>query len=146
MKTEERIQLKHLAPYLPYGLKFMVTNDEHCKIQTMTGLSEADGIQTDYEKEDSNGCIGNLWSFEGYKSYKHYGVKPLLHPLSRLTDEHIAELEGCHNFSSMHYSEIKTDPTRYPYTIVQKLVEWHFDVFGLIEKGLAEPIELTNKD
>lgn len=24
-----------------------------------------------------------------------------------------------------------------PYNLIQKLLEWHFDVFGLIEKGLA---------
>lgn len=146
MKTQERIELKHLAPYLPYGLKFLVPNDEHSQVQTMTGLSKHDGIQTDYEKEDEIGCIGNLWLFEGDRNYEYYGIKPLLHPLSRLTDEHIAELEGCHNFSSMSYSDIRTDPTRYPFTIVQKLLEWHFDVFGLIDKGLAEPIELTDKD
>lgn len=33
-----------------------------------------------------------------------------------------------------------------PYEYFEMLVKWHFDVFGLIDKGLAEPIELTNKD
>jgi hypothetical protein len=28
-------------------------------------------------------------------------------------------------------------PLKWPYDIVQKLISWHFDVFGLIDKGLA---------
>ncbi len=31
-------------------------------------------------------------------------------------------------------------PTDWPYWLIQKLFEWHFDVFGLIEKQLAVDI------
>lgn len=63
--------------------------------------------------------------------------KPILKPLTDITEEEYVILDGCHNFSSMRFSDLEKDPTRYPYTIVQKLIEWHYDVFGLIEKGLA---------
>jgi hypothetical protein len=141
MKTEERIELKHLSPYLPYGLKCWVMGEVINEGSDVTIPKEFDivGASTVWiEIYEIGRTVTEQFSFED--------VKPLLHPLSRLTDEHIGELEGCHNFSSMSYSDIKTDPTRYPFTIVQKLFEWHFDVFGLIDKGLAEPIELTDKD
>lgn len=28
-----------------------------------------------------------------------------------------------------------------PYGVIQKLIDWHFDVFGLLGRGLAEPLE-----
>ncbi|MCP1996642.1 hypothetical protein [Flavobacterium sp. HSC-61S13] len=73
-------------------------------------------------------------------------VKPVMHPLSDLAEEithngetfvPYDELDNYHNFSKVNYNDIEKDPTRYPYTIVCKLLEWHFDIFGLIENNLA---------
>ena len=33
-----------------------------------------------------------------------------------------------------------------PYGVVEKLLEWHFDIFGLLEKGLAVDINTINKN
>lgn len=131
----EKLKLKHLAPYLPYGLNFIFNlNDVH----------------GEYKKENRIKMLTcdsmNLCIMIG---------KPILRPLSDLTKEidvHgkrfipidiifpkedykkefdrkvsivALELQGAIDFSCT------------PFCIVQKLFEWHFDVFGLIDKGLA---------
>lgn len=118
-----KLELKHLAPYLPYKIKML-----HYDKKKVLNAGQGSSVH---------------WVGITHALNHQENTKPLLHPLSKLTDEQIGELENHHNFSMMHYSEIKTDPTRYPFTIVEKLFEWHFDVFGLIEKGLAEPIETS---
>jgi hypothetical protein len=66
--------------------------------------------------------------------------KLLLRPLSDLTTEQEDELDLLHGFSSMNFYRIKTSQLEYPYTIVQKLLEWHFDVFSLLDSGDALPL------
>lgn len=81
--------------------------------------------------------------------------KLLLHPLSRLTDEQrkylYFDVIGTDNDMYGNLDEFidwldETEPYHLPFCIYRQLLEWHFDVFGLIEKELAESIELTNKD
>lgn len=147
-----KLEIKHLAPYQPYDLKFYIPNDEHELIQEMTGLSKCDGIQTDYTTEDSTGCRGNLWSFDGERNYKHYGVKPILRPLSDLAKEidfngnkvtPIKELlkANCFNVESMSEDDIMKYREALlldlSYAHAQILLSMHFDLFGLISQGLA---------
>lgn len=159
-----KLELKHLTPYLPYGInvkyKGIVNGKELGKWDRENkDLEFFDEPETPKPDEVIDWKMGLIKKTETYlekwilrigngHKYIHpnsFGKEAflLLHSLSKLTDEQIGELENHHNFSMMHYSEIKTDPTRYPFTIVEKLFEWHFDVFGLIEKGLAEPIEIS---
>ena len=125
-----KLELKHLAPYLPYGLKIYCDfEDGDIMICQLECLGEEEAF-----------LDGSDWHYKTNTAYK-----PILRPLSDLTDDQILELDNYHNFSIIHYSDIKTDPTRYPYTIVQKLLEWHFDVFGLIDAGLAIDINTLEK-
>lgn len=90
-------------------------------------------------------------------------IKPILRPLSDLTKEieetkfvpvdyfEIGEeinadfpFEFDHgNVKLIQYLEsiskynLHNDINYLPFSVVQKLMEWHFDVYGLIEKGLA---------
>ncbi len=126
----EKLELKHLAPYLPYKLKYEVyfnKNDNAIKI--MDGLSLME-------------CI----------VFNHY--RPILRPLSDLTKEieinnkkfiptkeidRIFNHELTENYPEYLPCAIMFNgniEVRY-YLEFQKLFEWHFDVFGLIEKGLA---------
>lgn len=124
------LQLKHLASYLPYGLKLIGNNSgniltlEYCR---MIDLKVKEYVyNTDY-----------------------YDVKPLLHPLERLT-EPILEggktplewLDENMEFKSFN-PPVLNDGTvlMQHWEEYQKLFEWHFDVFSLIPQGLAEPIE-----
>jgi len=114
------MELKHIAPYLPYGLKIIVDiYGQKSEIGLLYGANKKQ-----LELAEIRETITESFNYEF--------CKPILRNLSDLTDEEIGQLEGYHNFSSMNYSEIKTDPTRYPYTIVEKLLEWKFDVFNLI--------------
>lgn len=145
----EKLELKHLAGYLPYVLKIM-------RPDNMTIL-EIVGLQ------------GSLFIFSegGYGQIGNSGNKPILRPLSDLTKE--IEVNG-EKFVPMdrlfgsayriqgfeHYVNIfnggfeltitKGNKTVYAdFYIYQKLYEWHFDIYGLIEKGLAIDINTLNQ-
>lgn len=146
-----KLELKHLAPYLPYSLKFYVDMYEftegNCKPE----------MRLFTMGNDITMCL-------------KYG-KPILRPLSDLTKE--IEHNG-ENFIPVDYFEIGDndndsleydsgnirlidalttaskynsfgDFNFYPFGAIQKLIEWHFDVFGLIDAGLAIDINTLNK-
>jgi len=83
-----------------------------------------------------------------------YKFKPLLFPLSMLTE--FREDLGFVPIKYLFYNVISTDSDMYsndinnfmevcsehsldfcPFICIEKLYEWHFDIHGLIEKGLA---------
>tara|TARA_R110000822_G_scaffold185428_1_gene324573 strand:- start:75 stop:497 length:423 start_codon:yes stop_codon:yes gene_type:complete len=133
-----KLELKDLAPYLPYGLKIKTNN----QIRVMSVA-----VLTTTENSISNIIYG-------------VGHKPILRPLSDLTKEinidgdyfipiyllkNIRyEFESDLSFGfdpqsdgyTCHCSSQYLEFSEY-YEINSKLFEWHFDVFGLIEKGLA---------
>lgn len=128
--SKQQLTIENLAPYLPYGLKI---------------YNNTFGIM-------KMACWGNFSPIESGKQIHIQGVlsgsgKPLLRPLSDLTKEiehngekfvplyynafkhsyqHLIDFQN--NFA--HYKSVK-------YGILQRLFEWHFDVFSLIDKGLA---------
>ena len=127
-----KLELKHLAPYLSYGLK----------------------IHSMYKVKDSSPIIFEMKTDNIDIVISHDSRKPILRPLSDLVK--VIEIDGgmftpiYHNafhedkynlgeymngFS--HYKSIK-------YGIIERLLEWHFDVFGLIEKGIAIDINTLN--
>ena len=128
-----KFELKHLAPYLDHRLK--IQGQTHGEIQELSGLRE-----------------GIVYTIEGNKLYGWtdiFNIKPILRPLSDLTKE--IEVNGerfvpvrilmCAAYKAYdsNYDLLfaTQEPTRMPYHIVQKLYEWHFDVFGLIPNNLA---------
>jgi len=116
-----KLELKHIAPYLPYGLKMKFTSTYE-----VDKLSKEDIVILKQIDEGSI-CVN------GYKT-NNKSYKPILHPLSELTSDnayflssngYMAVCEECVYIDEMRYSD------------VEKLIERHYDVFGLIEKGLA---------
>jgi len=127
-----KLTIKHLAGYLPYGLKIKVGSS----LCTMT-IDE--------------------YSFDkkGINSILEYDLKPILRPLSDLTKE--IEVNGkmfvpydlfTETFGSnddtlfenmndekneLHYSVCKD----LPYYAFEWLCSLHFDIYGLIEANLA---------
>jgi len=133
------LELKHLAPYLPYKLELLIE-------------SEAGSSEPNIEQLKAIDTEINMVNFGWGNAKELSEIKPLLRPLSQLTEEiehngekfvPMEEIDNYHNFSMLRTGDLKTDPLRYPYTIVEALISWHFDVFGLIEAGLA--VELTDK-
>ncbi len=137
-----KLQLKHIAPYLPYKLFGKVYGKN--TIDKLLGIYGTDGhtLTMSYRVNNHNtvdyDC--NINEF-----------KPILRPLSDLTKE--IEVNG-ENFvpiekvqdwnTSIDFAkefEALLEDERWlsttSYLLVELLFEWHFDVFGLIEEGLA---------
>jgi len=136
-------QLKH---YLPYNLK--------CEILDY----KSDYVGDQYETIKGYYLLNDKAYFN-FKSGRDYAgknttqFKPILRPLSDLTKEinvnnedfvpyeHSTFVEAMLANEYLEYlCEAKADLSEdrlLPYSIVQLLFEWHFDVFGLIEKGIA---------
>lgn len=139
-----KLELKHLAPYLPYGLKFLPTHyNRDKKIDTLYYLS----------------TINNSDEF-GVNGYTSNYIKPVLRPLSDLTQE--IEVNGekfipidyingefaCSVPNKIEWNQsVKNKNLHFVlsewispqdlYGLFELLFKWHFDVFGLIDKGLA---------
>ena len=131
----EKLQLKHLAPYLPYNIEVKnISLDEQCF--AIGGISTM-----------------NIYSIKNVLNGK---IKPILRPLSDLTKEIEFNTEKFIPIDWFQNEETNTDDyfdgniwVEYlfnnenhgvefiPYGMMVKLFEWHFDVFGLIDKGLA---------
>lgn len=175
-----KLEFKHLVPYLPYGLKwhlpFDASNDrfesmleghpfklcafffeeEVCKEE----LKEYYSIILTQENpfisyEDGHLFLGNMKSNLGFEEDDVFvsEVKPILRPLSYLTEE--IEHNG-EKFVPIDYflgedydlvynaCLIHNDFSYLPYNLVQLLLEWHFDLFKLTEQGLAIDINTLN--
>ena len=122
MKQEDKDLLLHdLCARLPYGVKATTTANGWNGIYTITGYAN-DRIYLDcpvYDKGDDE------WLVES--------VKPYLRPLSSTTEEERDEYTETFDITSPEVDD---------YDIFQvRMVDWlhkhHFDVRGLIEKGLA---------
>ena len=131
------MKLEHLAPYLPYGLKCQLITENKIPFKTeqMTFLGE-DWV--DFEH-----------NFTGF-NFEY--IKPILRPLSDLTEKECKRLlndnlvfnfwygkdkSGDYIYKEGYTSSIYRSYNGMPYWMIQHLLQWHFDVFGLIDEGLA---------
>lgn len=131
----EQLELKHVAPYLPYGLRLWHIDGE-CQIEMNATGSGSD-------------CL----SIEDLEMY----AKPILRPLSdlfKLIDwdknndpymlgykygiEKVTE-DGKLIYAEEYYADYCASPKCYIdiTSFNWWLFEYHFDIFGLIEQGLA---------
>lgn len=129
----KKLELKHLVPYLPYGLKVYV-QDYGIELVIVFIKDEVITIE-----DNASFC----------------GIKPILRPLSDLTKE--IEINGEKLYPFIIYNDDDLDKklikfikgdysySHLPYWIVQKLFELHFDVYGLIADGLAIDINKTDE-
>ena len=162
---ENKLELKHLAPYLPHRLKIAM-------YATFRGEKNAHlddyimGVKHGYPlfaHVDMQMIIEGL-GFEPDNNIENDSIvfKPILRPLSDLIKE--IEHKGEKFIPFIKLANIyKNDPNfddldpkktvnqsiilmrQYGYDhcqtwVFEKLCEWHFDVFGLIDKGLAVPL------
>ncbi len=152
-------ELKHWSAYLPFGLKVKIDTTRWYEkrepfIAKLIGIFDFETLTVKYIDEYSTTYSSNTDDFT-----------PILRPLSDLTKE--IEVGGerfvpidkiDYEFGMLYYFAsgnkgllIKRRNTNiYAYSmdyflIQQKLFEWHFDVFGLIEQGLAIDINTLSK-
>jgi hypothetical protein len=179
------LELKHLAGYLPYDLKGVISTKHQINEVELTHLSE-------YSLKTSPSIHG----FE-YCSFSEF--KPLLRPLSSLIKEievdgkrfvpmvELADIAYCdisdknyktaqdensigvsfniendenefthqvfaYSFTTKHFGRhLRVNPHQkhlaevefvlHQLELFEKLFEWHFDIYGLIDKGLAIEIK-----
>lgn len=146
----EKLELRHLVGYLPYGLKFLSPKHRlkfgEQIILTSRGMSLCD---------DGSLNIEFLYDDDLIFSNEMKTCKLILRPLSDLTKEievngeKFVPIERVRNDYSGFFFEtnpellIKSKNTNmyislnWTIEFQQKLYEWHFDIHGLIEKELA---------
>lgn len=172
-----KIELKHLAPYLPYRLNCYgqgeviegTESDENPipKLLTIIGL-------------DANWVTVEGIRITVDESIMIEDCMPILRPLSDLTKEICHDNKNFTPIKSLQFSESEIIVTEYrsnlnekantitityklmgdvftdfivnrdtventDYKYVKLLLEWHFDIFGLIEQGLAIDINSLSK-
>lgn len=135
-----KLELKHLAPYLPYGLEFILLRYDKdifvCQGLRIHKYSGGDYIMAIHENGEYNISIDGDW------------YKPILRLMSDLTraefkqiwedsqcekeeDDWVLEaISGGHIFCYADFQNIT-------YRGIETLLANHFDVFGLITAGLA---------
>ena len=134
-----KLELKHLAPYLPYNL-----NTKYLLYNVIGEIGEI--------APQKNEVRDKKLTAENVDFVLEY-CKPLLRPLSDLNKE--IECDGIifnpiETYAGMSQLKecvtLSTHELRYAhYSTVEFLFEHHFDVFGLIEKGLAIDINTIDK-
>ena len=127
-----KLELKHLAPYLPYELKMYWEN--------LVGEKLTPWVLTSSKVKFALNNQNN----------------PILRPLSDLTKE--IEVDGrkhqmwllingcthCGGTMLKNSNGYTFDIIQLKYTEIQNLLLWHFDIFGLIDAGLAIDINTLN--
>ena len=109
-----------LAPYLPYGL------------QTKYRLSDVISVLVEKDEIRDKELTGN--SFEFVLKY----CKPILRPLSDLTRTELEKAGFRYYIDYLTYENKGVEWTlKAPYDMVVYLLSQHYDIYGLIEKGLA---------
>lgn len=134
--SKQELTLEELTPYLPYGLKAQMSLcfDQQTIVE-IVGLS--------FEFVELSGIRDTVT-----EHFEISEIKPILRPLSDLTKEieHNGErfvpmdvlYDDFRETDLLHFNP--NDIFNQSYNLVQKVLEWHFDVFGLIDKGLAVSI------
>ncbi len=167
------MELKHVLGYFPYKLELQYMDCQSLRKRKayLTSMS-IDEIETTYKRK-IKGCSGDLIAWKGHNNVLEMKVKPILRPLSDLTKE--IEVNGV-TFEPAYFFEITDDSDSYcyefdsgniklikllesiskhnihfdikflPNIVVEKLYEWHFDIHGLIEKGLAINVNTLKHD
>jgi hypothetical protein len=124
-----KLELKHLAPYLPYGLK--VSNNTYPDdVNLVTGLRD----ETYFIERNSKYAYGDIEN-----------CKPILRPLSDYAD---INSDAMNSLNCDMSEQINLNEFAIGYICLGSLYQStyelclknHIDVFGLIEKGLALPL------
>jgi hypothetical protein len=131
------ITLKELSAYLPYGLKVQTIYGE---VETMELLGEND-ILTDGDEYSFVSIKPILRPISEIDTYiMHKGKK--VNVLNTMCDYWECEWNGVTNEFELPFKNltIEFSCNELPYMLVDILLEYHFDVFGLIDDNLAIPV------
>jgi hypothetical protein len=143
MKRE--ITLKDLAAYLPYGLKYQLHGNFPIKEgeeNYITDISEISPFDNTLKKVLFwNTCKPILRPIsEVDTDIMHKGKK--VNVLNIMCDYWECEWNGVTNEFELPFKNLTIEFSSHelPYMLVDILLEYHFDVFGLIDDNLAIPV------
>jgi len=140
------LELKDIIGYLPHGLKVQ----REAKLDWQKG--------TEYETDIKDVRIKNGLYIHDIlnNSNTYWSAKPLLHPLSSLTEEITVNGEtfvpmevlwksGWSEYiDNNEHKILEGDISEIPHYIVLNFFYWKIDVYGLIDKGLAVAVTPEN--
>ena len=143
-----QLELKHLAPYLPYGLKWVKNKDASFP----NDVWEMRQIHVDDKGLIYGDAVDNI-DDDRYPYNIDYS-KPILRPLSDLTDmskdfwidfsEEVEEMNTTNMIISIVEGSFYALNIHKAFEVREVLFKMHFDVFGLIDQGLAIDINTIN--
>lgn len=137
-----KLEMKHLAPYLPYGVKGQF---DALGTLEVTAIEINKGIKGYDDNVDITSRRGLIKS----DTVDISNFKPLLIPLTQLNGQAYVDfaewvlgqqfviMQGI-NEAFLYLESLQSKLiSDWPYAIVVELISMHFDVFGLIPAGLA---------
>lgn len=142
-----KLQVKHLAPYLPYKPKILVPHwrDVNKKETVIVMELSFDGY-INLDNGNSHFVESSkifLRPLSGLHAEIHSNGKTFI-PIQILQKKFTKRLrfdgDGFYYHIDKSVVRGKSSDTHFPFSQLEAyeyLFEWHFDVFGLIEKGLA---------
>lgn len=169
----DKLELKHLVGYLPYGLKVQyegILNGKGLKEYDKTEPKDSDPYSDEYilwwknRKEEIGQKIAKIKEIRFYNGYSriyvgiHHGflkpmfisdIKPILRPLSSITidwfhnnidkdiESFLINCEPEHDHLSIEVVDKVLGTSAFSYDEYRLLFRDHFDIHGLINKGLA---------
>lgn len=123
-----KLELKHLAPYLPYGLKII----SYRGLDRLIGITYSDDTNYSDARPTFHNIEHPLANTE-FRTVEFHEIQPLLKSLNDLEIEDL-DFSEYTTFDDFR-AEIKEQLCNYE-TMVY-LFERHYDVFGLIDADLA---------
>jgi len=142
--NKEQLILEHIVLY--YEHKLNVFNSEDGKIYKLTGLSnpfktiERHSVVLELREPDKGYTCIRSFVLNNETSVL---IKPILRPMSDLTKEELRDQGFWHHIDFLTHE--KQPPIEAPFFMVRYLASKHFDIHGLIAKGLAIDINTLNK-
>jgi hypothetical protein len=136
MKPVKELEIHHIIPYIPFKLEaemLMYKNDYvGKKYDIVTGINQWDKS-------------GELWSLStvGGSKPSIKDIKPLLKPLEDLLDSSIL-LKCYFKSNSEIINRVETNTLPYHMSII--LIKNKYDIFNLIDSGLAHNIKTYTKN
>lgn len=147
-----KIELKQLAPYLPYGLKAILSQEGKFNLDSEYPNEHRNKICTITDFTTYSNDLGGSMKVDNTKDYSFdfdslSEIEILLRPLSDLTKE--IEVNGVKFIPSMFWDDKKriellsSCSADYQYCeyleqfVFEQLIKWKFDVFGLLDANLA---------
>jgi len=137
-----KLELKHIVGYLPYKIEVQytdcLTTRKRRAYITNAGIED---IETTYKRK-INSCSGDIISWIEHNNVHDIKVKLFLRPLSDIGQIQFMGLWTKETDFESILKFIESDSeTRlsFKFSLIfwESLYEWHFDIHGLIEAGLA---------